>query len=135
MGDYLLCHAAFIVPVVFACYKTDGNLKKLKKNVAYFTKMIDANIEGYRAIKNAGHEILPSDDKEFEGEKYKKTCLRFFKLMCSTALGKICASDHAMNAIDEMKALNNDLKEFFDANNANYPTWKELENECDKYLK
>ncbi len=135
MGDYLLCHAAFIVPVVFACYKTDGNLKKLKKNVAYFTKMIDANIEGYRAIKNAGHEILPSDDKEFEGEKYKKTCLRFFKLMCSTALGKICASDHAMNAIDEMKALNNDLKEFFDDNNAKYPTWKELENECDKYLK
>lgn len=78
---------------------------------------------------------MPSDDKEFESEKYRKTCLRFFKLMCSTALGKICASDHAMNAIDEMKALNNDLKKFFDDNNANYPTWKELENECDKYLK
>ena len=30
MGDYLLCHAAFVTPAAFACYKTDGNLKKLK---------------------------------------------------------------------------------------------------------
>lgn len=27
MGVYLLCHAAFVLPAVFACYKTDGNLK------------------------------------------------------------------------------------------------------------
>lgn len=69
IGDYLLCHAAFVVPVAFACYKTDGNLKKIKRNTAYLNKMIDANIEGYRAIKKAGHEILPDDDKEFEGKK------------------------------------------------------------------
>lgn len=135
MGDYLLCHAAFVVPVAFACYKTDGNLKKIKRNTAYLNKMIDANIEGYRAIKKAGHEILPDDDKEFEGKKYRKTCLRFFKLMCATVLGKICASDHAMNAIDEMSVLNNDLKKFFDLQGIDYPMWKELENECTKYLK
>lgn len=135
MGDYLLCHAAFVVPVAFACYKTDGNLKIIKRNTAYLNKMRDANIEGYRAIKKAGHEILPDDDKEFEGKKYRKTCLRFFKLMCATVLGKICASDHTMNAIDEMSALNNDLKMFFDLQGIDYPIWKELENECTKYLK
>jgi 2-dehydropantoate 2-reductase len=32
MEDYLLCHAAFVLPAVFACYKTDGDLKKLKKD-------------------------------------------------------------------------------------------------------
>ncbi len=69
IGYYLLCHAAFVVPVAFACYKTDGNLKKIKRNTAYLNKMIDANIEGYRAIKKAGHKILPDDDKEFEGKK------------------------------------------------------------------
>ncbi|UKI51143.1 MAG: hypothetical protein L6U99_07490 [Clostridium sp.] len=130
-----LCHAAFVVPVAFACYKTDGKLKKIRRDKAYLNKMIDANIEGYRAIKNAGHEILPDDDKEFEGKKYRKTCLRFFKLMCSTVLGKICASDHAMNATDEMSALNNDLKKFFEEHEADYSAWKELENECTKYLK
>jgi len=130
MGDYLLCHAAFIIPVTFACYKTGGNLKKLKSNTAYFNRMIDANIEGYRAIKNAGHEILPKDDANFESDAYRKTCLRFFKLMCATDLGKICASDHAMNAVDEMSALNRDIKRFFDENGAEYPVWRELEAEC-----
>lgn len=135
MGDYLLCHAAFVLPVAFACYKVDGNLKKLKGNTAYFNRMIDANIEGYRAIKNAGHEILPKEDAEFEGAAYRKTCLRFFKLMCATGLGKICASDHAMNAVDEMSALNRDIKQFFDERGAKYPVWQELEKDAGKYLK
>lgn len=134
MGDYLLCHTAFVLPAVFACYKTDGNLKKLKKDNAYLNRLIDANIEGYRAIQNAGHEILPEVDKEFEGAKYRKTCFRFFKLMCATVLGKICASDHAMNAADEMRALNRDMKAFFDAADAEYPVWQALEAECGKYL-
>ena len=135
MGDYLLCHAAFVLPVTFACYKEDGDLKKLRGNIAYFNRMIDANIEGYRAIKNAGHKILPKEDAEFEGAAYRKTCLRFFKLMCATSLGKICASDHAMNAVDEMSALNRDLKQFFDDQGAEYPVWQELEKDAKKYLK
>ena len=134
MEDYLLCHAAFVLPAVFACYKTDGSLKKLKKDNAYLNRLIDANIEGYRAIQNAGHEILPDADKEFESIAYRKTCFRFFKLMCTTALGKICASDHAMNAVDEMRALNRDMKAFFDATGAEYPVWQALEAECGRYL-
>ena len=134
MGDYLLCHAAFVIPAVFACYKTDGNLKKVKKDNAYLNKLIDANIEGYRVIKNAGHEILPKEDKNFEGDAYRKTCFRFFKLMCATFVGKICVSDHAMNAVDEMSALNRDLKRFFDENGADYPVWLELEKDCGKYM-
>ena len=135
MEDYLLCHAAFVLPVAFACYKTDGDLKKLKGSTAYLSRLIDANIEGYRAIRDAGHEILPKSDADFESAAYRKTCLRFFKLMCATSLGKICASDHAMNAVDEMSALDRDLKVFFDAQGAEYPAWRELEAEAEKYLK
>lgn len=135
MEDYLLCHAAFVLPAAFACYKTDGDLKKLQGNTAYLSRMIDANLEGYRAIRNAGHKILPKSDAEFEGAAYRKTCLRFFKLMCATSLGKICASDHAMNATDEMGALNRDLKRFFDESGAEYPVWRELEQESGRYLK
>ena len=135
MGDYLLCHAAFVLPAAFACYKTDGDLKQLKGNTAYLSRMLDANIEGYRAIRNAGHTILPKEDTDFEGAAYRKTCLRFFKLICATSLGKICVSDHAINAVDEMSALNRDLKRFFDENGASYPVWRELEKEAEKYLR
>ena len=135
MEDYLLCHAAFVMPAVFACYKTDGDLKKLKGDTAYLNRLLDANMEGYRAIKNAGHAILPKADADFESEKYRRTCLHFFKLMCATSLGKICASDHAMNAIDEMSALNRDIKKFFDENGAVYPVWQALEAEAGRYLR
>lgn len=135
MGDYLLCHAAFVLPVAFACYKTGGNLKMLNGNTTYLNRLIDANIEGYRALQCSGHEILPRSDQNFESAKYRKTCLRFFRLMCATVLGKICASDHAMNATDEMSALNRDLKQLFDQNGSEYPVWKALEKECGSYLK
>ena len=78
--------------------------------------------------------ILPKEDADFEGKKYRRTCLRFFKLMCATSLGKLCASDHAMNAIDEMSALNRDLRKFFDEHGAAYPVWQELEAEAGRYL-
>ena len=135
MEDYLLCHAAFVLPAAFACYKSDGDLKRLKGDTAYLNRLIDANIEGYRAIRNAGHEILPKEDADFEGAAYRKTCLRFFKLICATSLGKICVSDHAMNAVEEMSALNRDLKRFFDENGAAYPVWQALEKEAGRYLK
>ena len=134
MGDYLLCHAAFVLPAAFACYKTDGNLKRLRGDTAYLNRLIDANIEGYRALRDAGHEILPDGDKEFEGAAYRKTCLRFFKLLRATSLGKICVCDHAMNAIGEMSALNRDLKRLFGAQGAAYLVWRELEKEAGKYL-
>ena len=111
------------------------DLKKLRRNTVYLGRVIDANIEGYRAIRNAGHDILPKADADFESEKYRKTCLRFFKLMCATSLGKLCASDHAMNAIDEMSALNRDIKQFFDENGAAYPVWHALEAEAGRYLR
>ena len=111
-----------------------NDLKKLRGDTAYLNRVLDANIEGYRAIRDAGHTILPKEDADFEGEKYRKTCLRFFKLMCATSLGKLCASDHAMNAIDEMSALNRDLKKFFDEHGAVYPVWQALEAEAGRYL-
>lgn len=135
MEDYLLCHAAFVLPAAFACYKSDGDLKRLKGNTAYLNRLIDANTEGYRAIRNAGHGILPKEDADFESAAYRKTCLRFFKLICATSLGKICVSDHAMNAVEEMSALNRDMKRFFDENGAAYPVWQALEKEAGRYLK
>lgn len=135
MEDYLLCHAAFVLPVAFACYFTDGNLRKLKGNDACLKRILDANIEGYRAIEQAGHRILPTSDMNYESTAYRRTCLLFFRLMCATGLGKICASDHAMNAIEEMSALNRDIKQFFDKTGADYPVWQALERDTGRYLK
>ena len=134
MGDYLLCHAAFVTPVAFACYYTDGDLKRIKKNKAYLNQIIDANIEGYSAIENAGHEILPDPDKNYHSRRYRRMCYTVYKIMCATVIGKICASDHALNATEEMSALNEGLKKFFEAHRAVCPNYRKLEKDAWKYI-
>ena len=119
----------------FACYYTDGNLRKLKGNTVYLNRILDANIEGCRAIERAGHKILPASGTDYESAAYRKNCLRFFRLMCATGLGKLCASDHAMNAVEEMSTLNRDMKTFFDEAGAIYPVWQTLERDAGRYLK
>lgn len=46
--------------------------------------------------------------------------------MCATSLGKLCASDHAMNAVGEMSALNQDMKRFYDEDEPNIPSGRSL---------
>ncbi len=134
MGDYLLCHAAFVTPIAFACYYTDGDLKRIKNDKAYLNQIIDANIEGYSAIEKAGHEILPDPDKDYHSRKYRRTCYMVYKIMCSTVIGKICASDHALNAVEEMSALNDGLKKFFELHQTEYPTYRKLEKGAKRYF-
>ncbi len=134
MGDYLLCHAAFVMPVAFACYHCGGDLRRIRSDRAFLNRIIDANIEGYTAIENAGHEILPESDKDYRSRKYRDLCYSVYKLMCSTVIGKICASDHALNAVEEMSALNTELKRFFDENHAEYPCYQEFERLASGYL-
>ena len=55
--------------------------------------------------------------------------------MCMTSLRKICASDHAMNAVEEMSALNEDLKSIFIQAGAIFEDWLRLEADAAKYLK
>ena len=134
MEDYLLSHAAFVVPIAFACYACDGDLKRIKNNRAYLNRMIDATVEGYAAIENAGHEILPASDQNFRSEKFRYLCYAVYKVMCSTVIGKICASDHAMNAVEEMSALNEGLKKFFRIHQVKCPNYSELEKDAERYF-
>lgn len=133
MEDYLLCHLISVVPVVFACYKCDGDLRKIKNDKAYFKEVIEVYREAYRIMQANGHQILPKEDEAFESKGWERLMTAFFKLMCATKLGEICASDHAMNAKDEMIALTDGLKEFYDSVNASYPLFLELEKSAGNY--
>ena len=134
MGDYLLCHAAFVTPIAFACYRCDGDLKRIKRDKAYLNRIIDANIEGYRSIESADHAILPATDRDYTGFRYRRLCYIVYKLMCATKIGKVCASDHALNAVEEMSALNAGLKRFYSEHHAPVPTYLALEKDAEKYL-
>ena len=136
MEDYLLCHAAFVMPAAFACYKTDGDLKKLRGNTAYLNRVHRCQHRGLPCHTKCGTRAFCQRRMQtLRAKSTARPVCASFKLMCATSLGKLCASDHAMNAIDEMSALNRDIKKFFDENGAAYPVWQALEAEAGRYLR
>ena len=54
--------------------------------------------------------------------------------MCSTKIGKICASDHAMNAEEEMAALDAGLTRFYTAGGAHVPNYLALKKDAAAYF-
>lgn len=135
MGDWLLCHAASVIPIAFACYYTDGDLRKIRNNKAYLNRMMDATIEAYRVLEENGHTILPESDREYKDPKFKKKYLPFYRFICATKLGRLCTSDHAMNAADEMSALNRDFKQYLLRYGPVPQAWLETEKDTNGYLK
>lgn len=109
MNDYLKTHACAVLPLVFASYKVDGNLKLLKKDKEYSLLIMDAIIEGYDVLKALGYEILPEGEYENCVNK-KKMCAAIYRFMFSNFIGKMCISDHAMSAREEFLLLNSEFE-------------------------
>jgi len=133
MGDYLICHAAFVVPVCFACYHTDGNLKKIKNDKAYIHGIIDANIECYRAVEKLGHKILPESDRTYITPGWRRKVFLFYKFMASCSLGKLVASDHALSAVEEMAALSDEMEILIDKAGTGSKAFDELKVDLGRY--
>ena len=109
MNDYLKTHACAVLPLVFANYKVDGNLKLLKKDKEYSLLIMDAIIEGYDVLKKLGYEILPKGEYENCVNK-KEKCAFIYRFMFSNFIGKMCISDHAMSAREEFILLDNEFE-------------------------
>ena len=109
MNDYLKTHACAVLPLVFASYKVNGNLKLLKHDKEYSYLIMDAIIEGYDVLKTLGYEILPVGEYENCVNK-KKLCAFIYRFMFSTFIGKLCISDHAMSAKEEFMLLNDEFE-------------------------
>ena len=100
----------------------------------FIYKIIDANAECYEAIESLGHELLPKGEENYRLEKYRKRTYRFYKLLFSTVLGKICISDHAMNAADEMNVLAGELEKMTVSAGVKADNFNELKKYINKYL-
>ena len=110
MNDYLKTHACAVLPLVFACYKVNGNLELLKKDKEYSLLIMDAIIEGYDVLKELGYEILPKGEYENCVNK-KNLCAFIYRFMFSNFIGKICISDHAMSAREEFILLESEFEQ------------------------
>jgi 2-dehydropantoate 2-reductase len=109
-------------------------LKKIKKNKEYLNKIVAAIVEEYSALRSEGHSLLPKSEESFQTEKFQKINYRLFKILAATFLGKICLSDHAMNATEEMGKLAVDFEGLMKKSGVPYPVWDQLRQDTCGYL-
>ena len=132
MNDYLKTHACAVLPLVFASYKVNGNLKLLKKDKEYSLLIMDAIIEGYNVLKKLGYEILPKGEYENCVNK-KKRCASIYRFMFSNFIGKMCISDHAMSAREEFILLEKEFEKLKKKANLETKTYDKLKLELLNY--
>lgn len=132
MNDYLKSHACAVLPLVFASYKVNGNLKLLKKDKEYSLLIMDAIIEGYNVLKDLGFEILPKGEYEDCSNK-KELCAFIYRFLFSNFLGKICISDHAMNAKEEFLLLESEFEKLKKKSKVETKTYDELKKSLLEY--
>ena len=123
---WLKCHLAFVLPICFAVYASGGDLRKIAWNKAFINKVIDAIDEAYQMLLACAVPMEPPDSLDYVRNQRAK-CYRLIKVMAATPLGRLAASDHAMNAKDEMRFLYEGFCQFKARAGIASPAWDELE--------
>ena len=125
MDAWLKSHAAFVLPIAFVCYQANGNLKIIARNKTLLYRAIDAMDEAYRMLETCNFPP-PVEDVEFV-RRHRFKCFLMLKILAATPIGRLAASDHAMNAKDEMRRLYEDFCVFKRRAHITTPAWDELE--------
>ena len=129
MDEWLKCHIAFILPVCYVCYACNGDLTRATRQQR--GAMIDAAYEACLMLKDAG---IPVNDKENTdvykpGSAGRRQVEAMVLVMAKTPLGRLCASDHAMNAVSEMKYLDEAFEALRRQTGTAMPMWEKLRSE------
>lgn len=110
MDAWLKYHAAFILPVVYLCYKTECDLKRSTKEERKL--LLDAVRDAYYLLMDLGYPVRPvGDEKNLEpGIPYQLVKLVIY-WMSRTRLGALCTTEHCRHAPQEMEDLDSAFQE------------------------
>jgi len=104
MDAWLKYHAAFILPVVYLCYKTGCDLKQSTR--AERKLMLNAVGNAYRLLMALGYPVRPAgDEKTLEPGIANMMVKLVIYWMSRTRLGALCTTEHCRHAPGEMEDL------------------------------
>lgn len=138
MDAWLKYHAAFILPVVYLCYKTGCDLKKSTKEDRKL--LLDAAGDAYHLLMELGYPVRPAgDEKSLEPGMTNKLAGLVIRLVSKTRLGALCTTEHCRHAPQEMEDLDKAFWELrvrkpdfpmphFDELYKMMPSWEEIRN-------
>ncbi len=104
MDAWLKYHAAYILPVVYLCYKTGCDLKRSTKEERKL--LLDAVRDAYHFLMALGYPVRPvGDEKSLEPGIPNKLVKLVIYWMSRTRLGALCTTEHCRHAPKEMEDL------------------------------
>lgn len=116
MDAWLKYHAAFILPVVYLCYKTGCDLKESTREERKL--LFDAVGDAYHLLMALGYPVRPvGDEKSLEPGLANAMVRLVIYWMSRTRLGALCTTEHCRHAPGEME----DLDEAFGSIRAKKP--------------
>ena len=138
MDAWLKCHAAFILPVVYLCYKTGCDLTKSTKEDRKL--LLDAVGDAYHLLMALGYPVRPAgDEKNLEPGISNQLVKLVIYWMSRTRLGALCTTEHCRHAPQEMEDLDKAFQRLrarkpdfpmphFDELYRMIPSWEEIRN-------
>ena len=138
MDAWLKYHAAFILPVVYLCYKTGCNLKRSTRKERKL--MLDAVGDAYHLLMALGYPVRPVEDEKVlePGLTHWATAFVIY-LTAKTRLGALCTTEHCRHAPREMEDLDTAFQQLrakaaelpmpsFDRLYSQMPSWEQIRN-------
>ena len=138
MDAWLKYHAAFILPVVYLCYKTGCDLTKSTKEEREL--LLDAVGDAYHLLMALGYPVRPvGDEKNLEPGISNQLVKLVIYWMSRTRLGALCTTEHCRHAPQEMEDLDKAFQRLrarkpdfpmphFDELYRMIPSWEEIRN-------
>ena len=138
MDAWLKYHAAFILPVVYLCYKTGCDLTKSTKEDRKL--LLDAAGDAYHLLMALGYPVRPAgDEKNLEPGISNQLVKLVIYWMSRTRLGALCTTEHCRHAPQEMEDLDKAFQRLrarkpdfpmphFDELYRMIPSWEEIRN-------
>ena len=126
MDEWLKCHIALILPVCYVCYACNGDLHRATKQQR--GAILDAAYEACLMLKDAGIPVNDAENTDYykPGAPGRRRMEAMVFAMAKTPLGKLCASDHAMYAVAEMKYLDEAFEALRKQAGTAMPVWEKL---------
>jgi 2-dehydropantoate 2-reductase len=129
MDAWLKYHAAFILPVVYLCYKTGCDLSKSTREDRKL--LMEAVTDAYYLLMGMGYPVRPKgDEKSIQPGLVNSAVKAVIYAITKTRIGALCTSEHCRHAPKEMQ----DLDEAFDLIRAKKPDFPMPSFDCLKAM-
>ena len=126
MRDWLVCHAAAVLPFCYVAYLRDCDLTKATRED--LSSLIDATGEAYGALSELGYRILPEGEEGYYKPGVKHALWQLIlRIIARSFIGRLCVTDHCRAATREMRELDRDFMALVDTlPRRSMPTWDAL---------